>query len=380
MTELQRLLLACDEQLKQGRQCALATVVQVEGSAYRRPGARMLITDTGQLTGTISGGCLEGDARRRALKVMQQGKPEIVIYDSLDLDDDLEQGAQLGCQGLVHVLIEPVETGDKAMELLRVAADANEPAVLTTFLKRQQPEDNSGAVMLVTAGAIFTQSELNKQLEALLTIEARQALARGQSVVQSLSIDGEEIEIFFENLKPAPQLTIYGAGNDVQPLLKLAVNLGWKVNIVDGRANLVTPERFPGAANLRCVKVGELEQGVDSFGFAVLMSHNYIYDLAVLKALINKPSVQYIGILGPKKKKDRMLDDLHNEGHIIPSGFVDKVFGPVGLNIGAEAAEEIAVAIMAELVTIRNGHPAGFLRDLDGPIHKPESVIAYAAR
>ena len=135
MSELQRLLAAYDAERETGRPCALATVVEVNGSAYRRPGARMLVTNEGQLTGTISGGCLEGDARRRAQQVMLRGKPEIIGYDSTDIDDDLENGAQLGCQGQIHILLEPISFKDKnnPLELLRETFSLLATSVLATI-------------------------------------------------------------------------------------------------------------------------------------------------------------------------------------------------------------------------------------------------------
>lgn len=379
MTELQRLLAAYEQQQIAGSPCALATVVQVEGSAYRRPGARMLITAEGQLTGTISGGCLEGDARRRAQQVMLKGEPEIVVYDSMDLDDDLEFGAQLGCQGRIHVLIEPLHLDrPNLMQLLQKTTLQQKPVLLNTVLSGKINERQlAGSRILLTADGIEGTTGDNS-LDKQIINDARTLLKDQRSATSLYETGGESFLVFNELIMPATQLTVYGAGNDVQPLVRLAYTLGWRVTVIDGRPNLVTRVRFPEAEQVRCVKADDMAAGIVTRGFALLMSHNYYYDLSVLRQLCNQPEVSYIGMLGPRKKADRLLDDLQADGIDITS-LEKRLYSPVGIDIGAEAAEEIAVAIIAELIAVRNGHPAGFLKNLDGPIHKNEFAIQQNA-
>jgi len=372
MSELKRLLTAYDAERQQGSRCALATVVEVNGSAYRRPGARMLVTNEGQLTGTISGGCLEGDARRRAQQVMLRSKPEVIVYDSTDLEDDLENGAQLGCQGEIFILLEPINFNDphNPLELLRETFQLQEPSVLATVLKSGNADIAPAAerVLLLNDGTLKSGQINPDFIKQQLLPDMKEVLVNGTSINRDYEYGGIAIRIFLELIKPAPLLSIYGAGNDAQPLNQLANRLGWRVQVIDGRPLQASEHRFPGAELVQVARIGELQQFVNPRGFAVLMSHNYHYDLAVLEQLNEYPNITYIGILGPRKKTDRMLGDLEQKG--INTVDLDKrIHSPIGLDIGGENADEIALAIMAELLAVRNGYNGGFLRNLDAPIH-----------
>ncbi len=373
MSELQRLLTAYDRQKQSDNTCALATVTEVEGSSYRRPGARMLVTDDGQLTGSISGGCLEGDALRRARRVMLTGKSEIIVYDSTDIEEDLQHGAQLGCEGTIHILLEPVDYADSnnPVELLRKTSRQDNPVVLATILaaknsivhlvgKRVLIADPAGQKINLTEDAVADQSILRDALEALNS---------GQSSTQNYTIGQDIARLFLEVIQPAPQLTVYGAGNDAQPLVRMAVGLGWRVHVIDGRSPQATVQRFLEAETVEVVKLTEMQNRKLYPGYAVLMSHNYHYDFAVLQQLASFMAVNYIGILGPRKKTNRLLDDLAKANVVLKEAEEERIFGPVGLNVGAETAEEIAVSVMAELLAVKHKCKAGFLRELDGPIH-----------
>ncbi|MGI4751316.1 MAG: XdhC family protein [Janthinobacterium lividum] len=380
MSELQRLLSAYDRQRSTKNPCALATVTEVEGSSYRRPGARMLVTDDGQLTGSISGGCLEGDALRRARRVMITGKSEIIIYDSTDIEEDLQHGAQLGCEGTIHILLESIDYSDhnNPVELLRKTSRQDDPVVLITILSAKNSiHDLAGKRVLITNK---NQQEINFtgdfSADVLILNDTLQALNLNQSITQNYQVKEQQARLFLEVILPAPQLTIYGAGNDAQPLLRMAVGLGWRVHVVDGRAPQATIQRFPEAESVKVVKLDDLQKQQFFSGYAILMSHNYHYDFAVLQQLVSFNPVNYIGILGPKKKTDRLLDDLQKTGFVLSEAENERLYGPVGLNIGAETAEEIAVAIMAELLAVRHQCKAGFLRELNGPIHNRNIIVS----
>jgi len=378
MSELQRLLAAYDAEKNLGKPCALATVVEVNGSAYRRPGARMLVTNEGQLTGTISGGCLEGDARRRAQQVMLRGKPEVVVYDSTDIDDDLENGAQLGCQGEVFILMEPIDFIDahNPLELLRETFQLQQTSVLATVLKSSDHLLAPAAerLLLLNDGSIKSGNINPDLIKQYLLPDMQELLHAGASAVQEYDYAGQTIRVFLELIKPAPLLTIYGAGNDAQPLVRLAKNLGWRVMVIDGRPLLASSTRFPEADKVQVARVEEMAHYVNAQGFAVLMSHNYYYDLAALEALSQFKEIAYIGILGPRKKTDRILNELQQKG--IDTTALDKrLHSPIGLDIGGENPDEIALSIMAELQAVRNGYKGGFLRDVDAPIHNRNPII-----
>ncbi|MFD2717196.1 XdhC family protein [Hymenobacter monticola] len=371
MTELQRLLLAYDRHRAAARPCALATVVEVLGSAYRRPGARMLVTEDGELTGAISGGCLEGDARQRARQAIFRGQPALVTYDTRD-EDDPRHGLGPGCQGVVRILLEPLDFAapDNPVELLRGFAQHPEPAVLATVFET----DNSGlkaAVgqrVLLSADGALRGTPL---LAAPLAEAARLTLAQGQSQILDIETDGGPVRALLEVLKPPLRLVVYGAGNDAQPLVHLAASLGWHITVVDGRPNLATAARFPEATEVRIVPVRELEtQKPDAGAYHVLLSHNYAYDLAALQILL-PTAAPYIGLLGPRAKAGRLLseDELSLSDADIPAILQTRLHSPIGLGLGGETPEEIALAIVAEIQAVKNKRQPQHLRDTTSAIH-----------
>ena len=370
MTELQRLLLAYDQHRADARPCALATVVEVLGSAYRRPGARMLVTDDGQLTGAISGGCLEGDARQRARQAIFRGEPALVTYDTRD-EDDPRHGLGPGCQGVVRILLEPLDFASAAnpMELLRGFAHYPEAAVLATIFSTDGASGLQAGVgqrvLLTATGAVRG----TPTLAAPLAEAARATLAQGLSQVLDIDTDAGPVRALLELLSPPLRLTVYGAGNDAQPLVRLAASLGWHITVVDGRPNLATAARFPEAAAVRIVPVRELEtQMPDPAAYHVLLSHNYAYDLAALQTLLPS-SAPYIGLLGPRAKAARLLDDLDLSKAQSTDFLQSRLHSPIGLCLGGETPEEIALAIVAEIQAVKNGRQPQHLRDTTMAIH-----------
>ncbi|WP_045688391.1 XdhC family protein [Hymenobacter sp. AT01-02] len=376
MTELERLLRAYDDHRTAGRACALASVVDVAGSAYRRPGARMLVTDEGQLTGAISGGCLEGDARQRARRTIQQGRPTVVTYDSTDPDDDLQFGAALGCQGIVQILLEPLDFTDpnNPVELLRRwASGVEELAVIATvFGVAGGGQDlHVGQRLLLTSAGIQGTMPAHANLYPHILADAHGALAAGQPATRHYPAEAGTTRVSLEILRPPVRLTVYGAGNDVQPLVRLAASLGWRVQVVDGRPAQAQPTRFPDADEVRVLPLAQVAEEPYDGSFALLMTHNYYYDLAVLQHLLPAANARYIGLLGPRKKYERLLDDLRKDVPDAAEQLRGRIHSPIGLNLGAETPEEIALSIIAEIQAVLTGRPAGFLRDSPHPIHPP---------
>lgn len=360
MKELQDIIKAFDTAQQAGRQTALATVVHVEGSSYRRAGARMLITDDGQLTGAISGGCLEGDALRKARLVMAQQKPMLVTYDTTD-DDDAKLGVGLGCNGIIHILIEPInpDAAINPIAFFKLFLSKREPVVLITVFSL----NNKQAPQPGTCGLLNKDGELtgvfpdNMIGDAVLT-DARHVLANGNSVTKTY-IYQDKFTCFIELLQPAVALVIVGAGNDAIPLTQMASVLGWHIAVIDGRANYVVADRFPLADKLIVTKPQHALEKIscDDRTVFVLMTHNYNYDLAMLKEILYR-ELPYIGALGPKKRLLRMLDEMIDDGINITGEHLKSIHGPAGLDIGSENAEEIALSIIAEIQAVlknRNG-------------------------
>ncbi len=377
MTELQRLLIAYDQHRAAQQPCALATVVEIVGSAYRRPGARMLVTAEGELTGAISGGCLEGDARQRARRAIFQGEPALVTYDTRD-EDDPRHGLGPGCQGVVRILLEPLNFGDSdnPLELLRSFARHPAPAVLATVFETDTTGLRAavGQRLLLSAAGAVRGTPL---LAAPLAEAARATLAHGQSRVLDIETDAGPVRALLEVLTPPLRLVVYGAGNDAQPLVHLAASLGWHITVVDGRPHLATAARFPEAAVVRIAPVAELEiQVPDPHAYHVLLSHNYAYDLAALQTLLPSPA-PYIGLLGPRLKAARLLDELDLLKADISSLLQGRLHSPVGLDLGSETPEEIALAIVAEIQARRSGRQGRPLRERAGTVHIPADAATH---
>ncbi|HEX7904632.1 MAG TPA: XdhC/CoxI family protein [Chitinophagaceae bacterium] len=377
MKEIKDIVKAFDEAQRQGRQTALATVVHLDGSSYRRPGARMLITDEGQLTGAISGGCLEGDALRKALLVMTEKRAMLVTYDTMD-EDDAKFGVGLGCNGIIQVLIEPIDPSNPAnpVQLLKAVLAKRQKAVLATLFSLQDKKDHQpGTCFLLTEEGTMTTTATS--LNDTLVGNTKEVLARQFSSFKNYITGTNTITAFIEFIKPAVSLVAVGAGNDVMPLLRIADVLGWETTIIDGRATYAKQERFPSACQVVVAKPeNALAQIIidDQTVFA-LMTHNYNYDMTMLKALLEK-NVVYIGMLGPKKKLDRILGELKEEGMNCTLQQLSVIHGPVGLNIGAETPEEIALSIIAEIKTVLAGRSGKSLKDSGEYIHsRPYAVI-----
>lgn len=361
MKELLDIIRAFDKAQKAGKQTALATVVHVEGSSYRRAGARMLVTDDGQLTGAISGGCLEGDALRKARLVMSQQKPLLVTYDTTD-EDDAKLGVGLGCNGIIHILIEPIYAADtinNPIGLFKQFLSKREPAVLITiFSLNDKLASQPGTCVLLDQTEKITGSFPDPIIEYALLKDAKFVLKNGSSVTKTYIYE-DKFTCFIELLQPAVSLVLVGAGNDAIPLTNMAAVLGWQVTVIDGRANYITAERFPNAHKLIVAKPDSVLSKInpDDRTAFVLMTHNYNYDIAILKQLL-RLQLNYIGALGPKKRLNRMLEELTGEGVDIKADVLNGIYGPAGLDVGSENAEEIALSIIAEIQAVlknRNG-------------------------
>jgi xanthine dehydrogenase accessory factor len=350
-----------------GLRTALATVVRVEGSSYRQPGARMLVTETGQLTGAISGGCLEGDALRRALLSIEQQQNKLVTYDTSN-EDDIEFGVQLGCNGIVHILFEPLNylQENNPVFLLEQLVSKRENAVMVILFSLDRSQVQQGTSLLYREQQYFAnRSSLDAGSEVIAT-----ALATGRSLSAQWEIAGNITEALIEFIPPPVRLVIAGAGNDVKPLVDMGALLGWELVIADGRKTHATRKRFPNAKEVLVIKGSELTNAVapDRYTVYALMTHNYNYDLEALKTLLTADPV-YIGILGPRKKFDRMLSDLANDQVTITTEQLEYIHTPIGLDIGAETSEEIAVSILAEIRAVLAGRKGMPLKSKTEKIH-----------
>ncbi|MGC2300842.1 MAG: XdhC family protein [Acidobacteriaceae bacterium] len=324
----------------------LATVVAIEGSAYRRPGARMLLTASGQRAGTISGGCLEAEVAKKAWWLTEKG-PSLQRYSSF-FDDDGDMPYGLGCGGTVIVLLQRGEPAAEALEALRRSTEDRTSSVIVTSTATDFP---GTTVILNAAGeALYSNTP---DPDPALTALATEALKTGKSRHAS--------DHFIEVVAPPPAIFIFGAGDDTQPLADFAWSLGWHVTVADNRSNLAREARFPRAA-----RVGNLDTALAHIGpadAAVIMTHSYEQDRKILRALLER-DLKYVGVLGPRRRTERLISEIAAELPLTAEECLARLHTPVGLDLGGHSPAAIALAIAAELQAVFAGREA---RKLSSP-------------
>ncbi|WP_426754574.1 XdhC family protein [Myxococcus sp. Y35] len=340
----------------------LATVVAVAGSAYRRPGARMLMGEDGWLAGGISGGCLEADIVRKAFFWTAQG-PRLLRYDSTS-DSAEDEGAfsfALGCNGVVDVLLERCEAGaEEALTFAAQAREAGRRAVVATVYRG--PSNTVGSRLLLRDDGTEAGS-LSGALRDAVREAAREALDAGRT--WSGPCGGADVLV--EVVDPPHPLVLFGSGFDVVPVVNQAASLGWHVTVVADRTAQSLRNRFPRAHAVVPAKAPDAPNAVplSPRTLAVLMTHSLPQDRELLARLLPRP-LRYLGVLGPRSRTDRLLAELPTAP---TPAQLEKLHAPVGLDLGAEGAEEIALAIIAELQAVVAGREGGKLRERRAPIH-----------
>jgi xanthine dehydrogenase accessory factor len=338
---------------RDGVRAALATVVRVRGSAYRHEGAKLAVAEDGRGVGNVSGGCLEEDVREVALRVIATGVPERRSYCG-GANEISAWDLGVGCEGEVEILLEPVDH-DVAAE--REALAAEEPFVLVTSLAGVAPPDAERV-----PGAASPRSS-STAARRILTGEAAAAWT---TAGDSRLVDHDGVPVFVDVLRPPPRLLVVSAGDDARHLARLAADVGFRVIVADRRPGLLAPGRFPGAVRLVETDAAQLSERVvlDAESFAVVMTHHFADDTAYLRALLRSP-VRYLGVLGPRQRTERILGILRAEQPVDEA----RIFGPVGLDIGTDGAEQVALAVIAEILAVRSGRRPRSLRDRTAPIH-----------
>ncbi|HYG20868.1 MAG TPA: XdhC/CoxI family protein [Ohtaekwangia sp.] len=350
------------------QRAAIATVVKVRGSSYRSPGARMLITDDGRWVGSISGGCLEGDALRKARQVMLNKIPMTVTYDTRE-ESNQNLGIGLGCNGVIDVLIEPLipENENNPIALFENFISVNEPVALATIFEG----DATGDRLLMLAGKNVARSFKNQSLSDAVLPDLSQVAETGKSIAKTYTLKDFKHSVFLELIQPSVSLIIFGGGFDARPVSQLAKTLGWEVMVTDECVAHIAPVFFPDADKLSLCQREFVTRdfAITPYTACILMSHNYAYDRDVLKKIL-PTATPYIGILGPRKRLDKMLDEFANEGLSLTPEDIHRIHAPIGLDIGAETPDEIALSIIAEVQGKFANRSGGFLKYRTGPIHQ----------
>ncbi|HIK14657.1 MAG TPA: XdhC family protein [Leptolyngbyaceae cyanobacterium M33_DOE_097] len=378
MNELQRILHAFEQSQQAGKRAVLATVVRTNGSVYRRAGARMLITEDGQMVSAISGGCLEADILERShLLLKQGGHPFLVRYDTT-ADDDTVFGLGLGCNGIVDVLIEPL-VDDSSLQHFAFIQEClitqQVGAIATVFSVDNVADVNVGDRLMIKFDAPIINQIAQLNIVQTIALDTQKALVDQQTRTQSYTFSTGQIDVLVEVIRPPIPLIIFGAGYDAIPVVQFAKQLGWHVTVIDPRPEQLTRDRFPLADQLLYCDPNQprtYSHLLTPQTVAVVMSHRYLTDLAFLKTLI-PAQLRYLGVLGPKRRMQKLSQDLaeHCARPIVKQS--QQLYNPVGLDIGAETPEEIALSIVAEIRAVLSGRSGHHLRDRVGSIHSLDS-------
>jgi xanthine/CO dehydrogenase XdhC/CoxF family maturation factor len=371
--ELQSIIHASRAIEQRGVQAALATVVNVAGSTYRRPGARMLIAADGQTIGSVSGGCLERDVLNQAQRVLQCNTARVISYDSTS-DDDIVWEFNLGCNGIVDVLIEPLPHNGKR-GLLAFLADCLDHkqagVVATVFGVEGHMKVAIGHRLMMRARQSLINDIVDKDLAEAIRSDSRCALESGRPKVAMYEMPTGRAEVFIEVIHPPVPLVIFGAGQDAIPLVRFAKELGWHVTVIDPRPGYATRPRFPLADALVVCRPEEVDEHIKIHRgtVAVVMTHHYLHDADLLKVLLPLP-LRYLGLLGSKRRTQRLLHNARKESLLLSQSNLHLIHSPIGLDIGADTPEEIALAVTAEIQAVLTGRLGGMLRMREGPLHE----------
>jgi len=356
--ETERILDAIDAVRARGGRAALATVVRVRGSAYRREGTQILIREDGTHECLLSGGCLEPAVTQVAQQVIASGEPSLVAYD---LEDDSVWGLGIGCTGAVDIYIERLDDEPVMAAWLDVLGRA-EPGVLVTPLSGA-----SGRLVVRPAGEPVGQ--LSRSIPA---VEAARERLRAR-FPQSGSEDVDGAELFFAVSVPAPQAVLFGAGHDAAPLAQGAWDLGFDVTVVDVREAFLTTERFPHATLVNAHFSGFAESvRLGSRSFVVVMNHHLERDCESLLFALRSDAA-YVGLLGPRSRLQKLVDMARSTGREPADQALARVRNPIGLALGAETPEEVAVSILGEMLAIERGFDGGFLTGRETSLHRRDS-------
>lgn len=333
--EIKHIVTAYGRALEMGQKAVLASVVALEGSSYRRPGVRMLLLENGASYGAVSGGCVEKEVYRQATGVFQSGTPRMMTYDGR---------FRLGCEGILHILLEPFHPGSGFLEAFSAQIASREPFEMES---RYQMPDGPLAGM------------------------GTQFLLSGDSYPCGTSLEHEGLQTFRQTLSPCMRLEIFGGEHDAVQLAGLAGLMGWEVRVTVAADEAKTLENFPGATHFRAIVPEALDASdIDPQTAVILMTHSYNKDLKYLLGL-SGAQPGYVGILGPAYRRERLINDLLERRPDLDPDWVDRLHGPAGLDVGAETPQEIGISILSEILSVfRQTNPIS-LKDKTGAIHTP---------
>ncbi len=321
---------------EKGKKAVFVSVVALDGTSYRRPGVRMVIGEDGEMAGAVSGGCVENEIVRQAASVFKNGKAKIMTYDGR---------LRIGCEGILHILIEPVLLSEELLRNFEQQIQRRQNFSMETRYSLEVGEyDNLGSFIVLNA----TKYALHPTFEM---------------------IRNSEKEVFKQTFEPLFQLYIFGAEHDAVHLSQAARLLGWQVTVVASPDEAKSCDFFPGANALVTPAYDEIDNlKIDEQTALVLMTHSFNKDVQYLMALRNAKTA-YLGMLGSTSRRERVLSMLLDYMPDISLDFMEQIYSPAGINIGAETASEISVSILAEILSVIRTQKPVSLREKEGSIH-----------
>ena len=339
------------EKARDGAPFALASLVRIEGSSYRREGARLLLATDGTYAGTISGGCLEGDLVRRAKWLIRKGP--VVQHYSTAFDDTAEIPFGLGCGGELDLLLEPafsLEFHALLRGFERTLAGFGQHVV--TWLPQAGTRGQEVVADRRIRRAIF---QVNHGVVGRLEFASEDLGVEELALAAALEPGAGWPEVFVERLAPPQRLVIYGAGDDARPIVALGRMLGWNIEVADGRRQLARLERFRGAERVSVLEPGSA-MAVGPLDAVVLMTHSYEQDRELLTATL-KAGPRYVGLLGARHRSSLLVAEVADRLGWSIAEVCARIYAPVGLDLGGDGAEAIALAIVSEIQACVQGRP-----------------------
>ncbi|MDQ0218702.1 XdhC/CoxI family protein [Peribacillus cavernae] len=343
-----------------GLRGVIGTIISTEGSTYQKTGAKCFIAEDGNVTGLLSGGCVEGDIKEYVHEVLASGLPTIVHYDFQD-DGDIIWGLGLGCNGKMEIFLEPY----------RPCEDEGRAAIIDSYFSSalMKPlhsitivESNEKSLL----GTKWIIDPADKEFSKILYEEVVHDYIRQCNTFKNgLSYIGGELDlhVFYESTTPSPHLVIYGAGPDAVPLVRIAKTLNWHVSVLDYRPAYANQENFPDSDQLIVYPSGKVPDiEINKNSYVILMTHNFLQDQIILEGILETESA-YIGLLGPRKRTDELIDTSKS---LAGNSKLHHIHSPIGLDIGSQTPEEIALSILAEIMVAYRGGTGSRLSEVKG--------------
>ena len=366
MKEIKTILELVAEKESSREKYAIAQVVKVIGSSYRREGARMVVFESGVFEGGISGGCLEGDTLKRSQLAILKQKPSLITYDT---SKEHEIGIGLGCNGIIDVLMTPIDNESNTLKILKKCLSNRKSHIVITItsLSCDQESLKLGSCFYFDTASEELEGMPSSNLKSFLLERIQEVMQKNKSNSYYFSASNVEVGVFIEIIPAQYHLAIYGDNYDVYPIIEFASVLDWEISLV-GNMQKLRKEKIACVTHLFHKDLDGSPQ-LDNRTAVILMAHDFKTDSKNLKKVL-KSSAKYIASLGPKKRYEKMINSFSEQGIGLSKSDLERIHAPSGLEIGANSPEEIAVSILSEIISVFSGKTGGMLKNKNGPIHE----------